>query len=58
MDRLEAKFSDYIDDEHYDKIQQLLFDIIRDAYVSGYKAALEDSEKDNLRPFPSPDNRP
>ena len=58
MDRLEEKFSDYIDDERYDKIQQFLFDIIRDAYTAGYKAALEDSGKDNLRSFPSPENRP
>ncbi len=38
---MEAKFSKFIDSKNYDSFEQLLFDIVRAAYRSGWNDAVE-----------------
>ncbi|MBR5484922.1 MAG: hypothetical protein IKV41_00225 [Oscillospiraceae bacterium] len=38
---MEAKFSKFIDNKVYDSFEQLLFDIVRSAYRSGWNDAVE-----------------
>jgi len=44
-DELEKAFSDFIDGECYDKAENVLFELIRLAFVSGWNEA----KRDNLR---------
>ena len=42
-DELEKAFSDYLDEDVYERNQEFLFRIVRDAFAAGWYAAKKDS---------------
>lgn len=46
-DRCEIAFSDFLEDEIYDQAQELLFQMLRKAFIAGWKAAKEDKIKED-----------